>query len=154
MSLIQNLVLQRRDGKLITEDMKPGAIGRLGWKVDKVVAARWTFQGQDRRLDHQGTLAVKIVSGRNFLAVIATAEADPGTSRLMTVNPDGSIRTVISNEQTIAGEVVTGSFSWMENSIPDRPDHVAGIFRHPNDDMFRIDIDVVAGAVLTIGKAR
>ncbi len=150
---IENLQLHRRDGRIITEDMRPGFTARLGWKIDKVVAATWTSGGVETRLEGLGFLVVHLVTGRNFLGVIVTQE-QTGDSRLVVVDATGAIRHTISNEQILQGSATTGIFSWMEHGSPPQPDRFAGIFQPPDKDMFRLDIDAAAGQVISVGKAR
>ncbi len=153
MPVIENLRLHRRDGRVITEDMRPGFTARLGWKIDKVIAATWISGGAEIRLQELGFLVVHLVTGRNFLGVITTDE-QTNDSRLVVVDVAGTIRHTISNEQTLQGKPSIGVFSWMEHGNPPNADQFAGIFQAVDKDMFRLDIDAASGKVMSVGKAR
>jgi hypothetical protein len=128
-------------------------LSRLGWPADVIISATWSSNGTGIVLDDSHGMAVKIITGGRFLAVLGRLNMYP-EHRLFIVSFNGQITHCAANEQMIHGERVTGSFSWTEDENPPVDDEFRGIFQHPNGNMFQIHMHAPEGRITGVQKTR
>lgn len=154
MQYIRSLTLHRRDGRQLPGTDIAKFISSHGWKIDKIVAASWEFDGVARRVEHADGIGVHKVTGDRFLAISFDDGPNLKDSYLSVVNSDASTRFIVPNTQVLSDTSVRGLFRWMEDTTPKQQDAFCGVFEHPNGIMFRIEIDAVSGETISIRQTR
>jgi hypothetical protein len=151
--MIKNLTLHRRDGRTLPAEFALDTLARLGWPIDVIISTTWSNNGQSMVLGDDNGMAVKIITGSRFLAVLGRLNMYPD-DRLCIVSSDGQITYCVANEQMIQGEQVTGSFIWTEDANPRVDDEFRGIFQHPNGDLYQVHMHAPKGQIIGVQKTR
>lgn len=140
----------RCDGKVIDETMTAKEMIALGWRPEKVVETTWSFNAHPVSVKTKFGLLAKVVSGREYVAVIEEIDETGRVCELVILNPDGSRRKIVEKIQNIHNTQSLGEFCWFEQPRLDK-DHVFGVVfeRQPDKAMFHLDIDASNG--VTIG---
>lgn len=154
MHSVENFVEIRRDGKTIPESMSVDEMIAQGWSAEKVIEARWLFDGQPVSLANEHGLLAEVTPRRDGVAVLRNSgdEQVPGT--LEVVNADGTSRLVIGNHQQINGRDYGGAFGWLERARVVAPNAFGAVFRAENGAMWQLDIDANTGQVLGVYETR
>ena len=138
METIENVVLCRRDGYQLPEKPLAQDLAKRGLKPDLIIRATWNQGAVPRFLAHEHGMVVNVITGRQFLAIMFRMGSGRDDRQLAIVNADGSIRSIVSNEQIISGKLVKGSFSWTGDAYPKQENAFSGVFDHPNGLTYRI----------------
>jgi hypothetical protein len=145
---IENFEKLRRDGKIITEKMKPEDVAKLG-PFEPIVELRW--QSGERKITLSNSYGIWgiVVRGRKLVAAKQADDDSRICRKLDTFNGDGTVRHSISNSQFICGEMMTGQFSWFEKAKNDMEDCFGVVFQtEPGSRMFQLDVNAYSGKIL------
>ncbi|OEF06388.1 hypothetical protein [Vibrio genomosp. F10] len=152
MNKVTDFIKIRADGKQVDDSMSLDELLAKGWKPSPVIEIQWMYLGKRYNLKNtDGMSAVLLNDG----ATIAVLHWDYPYNTFDFLNPDGGQRFLISNEQSIDGELVIGGFS--SPSCEDIDGYICCkvIFDSSRlRNLFEIYIDVVSGAVVREDERR
>jgi hypothetical protein len=109
-NLISNFVQVRADGKLIPPTLAVREMLALGWEPSKVVALRWTHNGQQIKVELSGGIHGVVVPGENFVAALCGENELSLDGEVTIFAPDGSIHGKIGGPIAVSGHDVRGTF--------------------------------------------
>jgi hypothetical protein len=142
----------RADGKQVDDSMSIEELLAKGWKPSPVIEIQWKCSGKSYNLKNADGLSAVLL---NDGATIAVLYWNYPNNTFDFLNSDGSQRFLISNEQSIEGELSIGSFS--SPSSEDVEGHACCkvIFDSPLlHNLFEIYIDAVKGNVVHADERR
>ena len=121
----------------------------------KVTTVQWEYGGHPvGRRCHHGMLS-KVLSGRDFVAVLERLDDSDSRSTLFVLNADGSLHLNVPNEQTINGKKEHGEFRWLESARKSDVNRFGVVFEPDGRNaMFQLDIDGATGRVVDVCPIR
>ena len=149
MNTVENLYEVRADGKVMREGITSEQLHALG-EISKVIEVYWTCSATKQIASLKAPFGVfaTVVQGRRFLA--ATVYSNESESNLVIVNPDGTIRFIVSQVQQLNGGKEQGVFDWIDKPFEAREGVFGAIFRVDSfpASQYWLDIDAATGQVL------
>lgn len=143
MNNLEKVFQVRRDGKIIDESMSLTDMISRGWSPDKIREVRWSFNGVDYTVASETAIVAKILSNREYVAVIEGNETFEEYSSLFFVRCDGTRRYSLSSTQKIGALDQVGIFSWFEPPRNKSVDCIGVVFRVPSTNLsYHLDVDV------------
>jgi hypothetical protein len=149
-SIVEDFLEVRRDGKIIPETMTVEQMVAQGWSSERIVQIRWRFDDRDVSLANEHGLLTQVTPRRDGVVVIGNQQGGPST--LAVINGDGSTRLVIDNQQRINGRQEAGVFSWFEPCRTVGANCFGAVFR-TQSAMYQVDIDADTGHVLGVTQS-
>ncbi|MEY8200266.1 MAG: hypothetical protein RPS47_13580 [Colwellia sp.] len=147
MNIIKYFQEVRRDGKIIEENMSVQDLIDEGWGVEQVTTLRWEVEGKKKELHNSAGILAEVLSDRSAVVGIFT---QGGNDILKVINPDGTERLTISNNQLLNGDIVKGVFEWFEPASCNSGPCFGVIFKSDSTgNIYQLDIDAISGQVIS-----
>jgi hypothetical protein len=153
--VISNFYEIRRDGKVIREGVTALEMITSGWEPDKVLSLRWDWDGHPIELVSRYGFLSRVVSSREYLAVLEDTDATGGHATLSVYLPNGTRREDFPNilefpeTAKFPAHKEAGEYVWFQTPKSQLPTAFAVVFRvYYNGATYRVDIDAASGAVL------
>ena len=153
--MISNFHELRRDGKVIPEDMTAVQMTAAGWVPDKVLRIRWDWDGHPIELTTPFGFLSRIVSSREYIAVLEDTDATGDHATLSIYLPDGTLRenypNIVQFPETERWPAHTepGEYLWFQTPKSPVPTAFAVVFKvDRNSATYQVDIEAATGAVL------
>lgn len=150
MNNIVNFVQVRADGKLIPASMAVREMLALGWEPSKVVALRWTHDGQQIDVKSPSGIHGVVVPGENFVAALCGQDELNLDGEVTIFAPDGSMHGKIGLPIAVSGHIFRGTFSWFEPAMAPRVNAFGAVFQTDQQTTLRCDIDASALALTNV----
>ncbi|MCA3696515.1 hypothetical protein [Aquidulcibacter sp.] len=147
MNHIVNFVQVSADGKLIPASMTVRDMLALGWEPSKVVALRWTHDGQQVDVEIPRGIHGVVVPGENFVAALCGADELNLDGEVTIFAPDGSMHGKIGGPIAVSGHIFHGTFGWFEPAMDPKANTFGAVFQTDQQTTVRCDIDASALAL-------
>jgi hypothetical protein len=144
----------RADGNVIPAAMTVREMLARGWGPAKVIALRWTHDGNPVEYAAPNGAHGIVVPGANFVAAILDNDLSGANTRLAILSPNGAMHGTLENSLPLTGIEAEGRYGWFEPAMTPGADTFGVVFQAGAAGEFRCDVDARDLRVLTVAQVR